>query len=117
MTAGSPPGTLARQDDDGCYYIVDRKKDMYISGGVNVYPREVEELLHRLPGVREAAVVGVPDDYWGEAGRAFLVLHPGASISADAVIAACKEKLAGLQGAAPTSRSSTPCRAMRRARC
>ncbi len=88
-------GDLAWQDEDGCYYIVDRKKDMYISGGVNVYPREVEELLFRLPGVREAAVVGVPDDYWGEAGRAFLVMQPGAAIAPEAVIAACKESLAG----------------------
>jgi fatty-acyl-CoA synthase len=60
-----------------------------------VYPREIEELLFRLPGVREAAVVGVPDDYWGESGRAFLVMQPGSAIAPDAVIAACKEKLAG----------------------
>jgi acyl-CoA synthetase (AMP-forming)/AMP-acid ligase II len=88
-------GDLAWQDEDGCYYIVDRKKDMYISGGVNVYPREVEELLFRLPGVREASVVGVQDDYWGEAGRAFLVMQPGSTIAPDAVIAACRENLAG----------------------
>jgi long-chain acyl-CoA synthetase len=88
-------GDLAWQDEDGCYYIVDRKKDMYISGGVNVYPREIEELLFRLPGVREAAVVGVPDDYWGETGKAFLVMNPGSAIAPDAVIAACKENLAG----------------------
>jgi fatty-acyl-CoA synthase len=83
------------QDDDGFYYIVDRKKDMYISGGVNVYPREVEELLFRLPGVQDAAVVGVADDYWGEVGRAFLVMRPGASISPEDVMAACKQGLAG----------------------
>ena len=88
-------GDLAWQDEDGCYYIVDRKKDMYITGGVNVYPREIEELLFRLPGVREAAVIGAPDDYWGEAGTAFLVLEPGASLSPDEVIAACKQSLAG----------------------
>ena len=88
-------GDLAWRDEDGCYYIVDRKKDMYISGGVNVYPREVEELLFRLPGVRDAAVVGVPDDYWGEAGKAFLVLDPGAKLPPEAVIAACKQSLAG----------------------
>jgi len=88
-------GDLAWRDEDGCYYIVDRKKDMYISGGVNVYPREIEELLFRLPGVRDAAVVGVPDPYWGEAGKAFLVLHDGATLDPDAIIAACKEKLAG----------------------
>jgi long-chain acyl-CoA synthetase len=88
-------GDLAWQDEDGCYYIVDRKKDMYISGGVNVYPREIEELLFRLHGVREAAVIGMPDDYWGEVGKAFLVLEPGATLSAEAVIDICKEKLAG----------------------
>jgi acyl-CoA synthetase (AMP-forming)/AMP-acid ligase II len=88
-------GDLAWQDEDGCYYIVDRKKDMYITGGVNVYPREVEELLFRLPGVREAAVIGTPDDYWGEAGKAFLVLEPDAVLEPEAVIAACKERLAG----------------------
>ena len=88
-------GDLAWQDDEGYCYIVDRKKDMYISGGVNVYPREIEELLFRLPGVREAAVVGVPDDYWGEAGKAFLVLEDSATLEAEAVIAACKQNLAG----------------------
>ena len=90
-------GDLAWQDGDGCYYIVDRKKDMYISGGVNVYPREIEELLVRLPGVREAAVVGVADEYWGETGKAFLVLEPGATLPPEAVVAACKEKLAGFK--------------------
>ena len=88
-------GDLARQDEDGCYYIVDRKKDMFISGGVNVYPRDIEECLFRYPGVRDAAVIGVPDAYWGEVGRAFLVLQDGAAIEADAVIAWCKERLAG----------------------
>lgn len=88
-------GDLAWRDEDGCHYIVDRKKDMYISGGVNVYPREIEELLFRLPGVRDAAVVGVADEYWGESGKAFLVLAPGAAVSPEAVIAACKAKLAG----------------------
>ena len=88
-------GDLARQDEDGCYYIVDRKKDMFISGGVNVYPRDIEECLFRYPGVCDAAVIGVPDAYWGEVGKAFLVTADGASIEADAVIAWCKEKLAG----------------------
>ena len=88
-------GDLAWQDEDGCTYIVDRKKDMYISGGVNVYPREIEELLFRLPGVRDAAVVGVADEYWGECGKAFLVLEPSATVAPETVFAACKEKLAG----------------------
>lgn len=88
-------GDLARRDEEGFLYLVDRKKDMYISGGVNVYPREIEELLFRLPGVKEAAVVGVPDDYWGEVGRAFVVLQPGAGITEESLLAACKESLAG----------------------
>ncbi len=88
-------GDLARQDDEGFFYLVDRKKDMYISGGVNVYPREIEEFLFRLPGVKEAAVVGVPDDYWGEVGRAFVVPQPGAALAAADLLAACKQSLAG----------------------
>jgi acyl-CoA synthetase (AMP-forming)/AMP-acid ligase II len=88
-------GDMARMDDEGFVYLVDRKKDMFISGGINVYPREIEEVLFRLPGVREAAVVGVPDDYWGEVGRAFIVAQPGAVIEPAAIIAACKERLAG----------------------
>jgi len=88
-------GDLARTDDEGYFYLVDRKKDMYISGGVNVYPREIEELLFRLPGVKEAAVVGVHDDYWGETGKAFIVMQPGATLAADELIAACKQNLAG----------------------
>jgi fatty-acyl-CoA synthase len=88
-------GDLAWQDEDGCYYIVDRKKDMYISGGVNVYPREIEEWLARLPGVREAAIVGVPDGYWGESGKAFLVMHPGSQLTPQTVIDFCRERLAG----------------------
>ncbi len=88
-------GDLARMDEEGFYYLVDRKKDMYISGGVNVYPREIEEFLFRVPGVKEAAVVGVPDDYWGEAGKAFIVIRPDANIAAEELIAACKNNLAG----------------------
>lgn len=88
-------GDMARTDEEGFIYLVDRKKDMFISGGVNVYPREIEELLFRLPGVQEAAVVGVADDYWGEAGKAFVVRKAGAALSEEAVVAACKERLAG----------------------
>lgn len=64
-------GDIARRDDDGFYYIVDRKKDMFISGGENVYPAEIEALLAKYPGVRELAVVGVPDQKWGEVGCVF----------------------------------------------
>ncbi len=88
-------GDLARMDDEGYVFLVDRKKDMYISGGVNVYPREVEEVLFRLPGVADAAVVGMPDDYWGEVGHAFIVTQPGATADEAALLAACKQTLAG----------------------
>jgi fatty-acyl-CoA synthase len=87
-------GDAARVDDDGYYYIVDRWKDMYISGGENVYPAEVEDALFRLNGVAEVAVIGVPDERWGEVGRAFIVQEAGADLSEDGVIAYCREQLA-----------------------
>ncbi len=68
-------GDLVRRDSEGFYYVVGRKKDMYKSGGENVYPPELEQVLRRLPGVREAAVIGVPDEKWGEVGKAFVVLE------------------------------------------
>lgn len=88
-------GDLARRDEEGYIYLVDRKKDVIISGGVNVYPREVEECLHAHPAIAEAAVVGVPDDYWGEAVKAFVVVSAGAVLDADAVLAYCTSRLAG----------------------
>ena len=71
-------GDVAVQDEDGYYYIVDRTKDMIISGGFNIYPREVEDALMSHPAVASAGVIGVPDDKWGEAVKAFVVLKPGA---------------------------------------
>ncbi|MFM2415928.1 MAG: hypothetical protein RL385_651 [Pseudomonadota bacterium] len=73
-------GDLGRRDASGHYYIVDRKKDMFISGGENVYPAEIEAHLFRIPGVREAAVVGVPDAHWGEVGHLVVVAEPGAQL-------------------------------------
>lgn len=70
-------GDLVRCDKEGFYYIVDRKKDMFISGGENVYPFEVESALYKHPAVAEAAVVGIPHEKWGEVGRAYVVLHKG----------------------------------------
>ena len=70
-------GDVAVQDEDGYYYIVDRIKDMIISGGFNIYPREVEDALMSHPAVASAAVIGVPDDKWGEAVKAFVVLKSG----------------------------------------
>jgi fatty-acyl-CoA synthase len=81
-------------DSEGFYYIVDRWKDMYISGGENVYPAEVENVLYQLPQVAEAAVVGVPSARWGEVGLAVLALKPGQTIDRDAVLAHCDGKLA-----------------------
>ena len=80
-------GDMARRDADGYLYIVDRSKDMIISGGFNVYPREVEDALSQHPAVASAAVVGVPDAKWGEAVRALVVLRPGASASAEELMA------------------------------
>lgn len=87
-------GDIGVRDEDGFYYIVDRAKDMYISGGENVYPAEVEEVLLELPQVRSCAVIGVPDERWGEVGKAFLELRPGQTISAEEVRAFCREHLA-----------------------
>jgi fatty-acyl-CoA synthase len=87
-------GDAARVDEDGYYYIVDRWKDMYISGGENVYPLEVEDALYRLNGVAECAVIGVPDARWGEVGRAFIVQEEGAGLTEERVIAHCREQLA-----------------------
>lgn len=89
-------GDVARCDSDGDYYIVDRWKDMYISGGENVYPAEVEQVLLEHPAVAEAAVVGIADPRWGEVGKAFVALRPDAA-AADAgeLREFCRQRLAG----------------------
>ena len=87
-------GDAARIDEEGFFYIVDRWKDMYISGGENVYPAEVENVLYQLPQVAEAAVIGVPSERWGETGLAVLVLKPGQTIEKNAVVGYCSERLA-----------------------
>jgi len=87
-------GDIGRMDEEGFVYIVDRKKDMIISGGENIYPREIEELLYHHPKIREAAVVGIPDPLWGESVKAFVVLKPGMSMSEEEVIEYCKSHLA-----------------------
>jgi fatty-acyl-CoA synthase len=74
-------GDIVRKDDEGYFYVVDRKKDMFISGAENVYPAEVEHFLYSHPAVAEAAVVGVPDPKWGEVGRAFIVLKKGSMVT------------------------------------
>lgn len=87
-------GDLAMMDDAGFIYIVDRKKDVIISGGENIYPREVEEVLLQHPGIADAAVVGTPDPTWGEAVHAFVVVRNGWHLREDDVVEHCKAKLA-----------------------
>lgn len=89
-------GDIAVEDEDGYLFIKDRIKDMYISGGENVYPAEVENALLDVPGVREAAVIGVPDEKWGETGRAFVVLFPDATgLAGRQIREHLKDRLAG----------------------
>ena len=84
---------LARRDDEGHIYIIDRKKDMVISGGINIYPREIEEVLFKHPAIADVAVTGVPDEKWGERLKAFVVTRPGNEIAEQDVIDFCKDKI------------------------
>jgi acyl-CoA synthetase (AMP-forming)/AMP-acid ligase II len=88
-------GDMARRDEEGFFYIVDRMKDMIITGGENVYSREVEEVLYRHPSVSEAAVVGLPDPKWGENVTAVVVLRPGTTATEAEIIAIARNSLAG----------------------
>ncbi|MRS01808.1 long-chain fatty acid--CoA ligase, partial [bacterium] len=87
-------GDIAQMDEDGYFYIVDRKKDMIIAGGFNIYPREVDEVLFQHPKVAEAISAGVPDAYRGETVKAFIVLKPGETATPEEIIVFCKQKLA-----------------------
>jgi len=87
-------GDVAIQDEDGYFFIVDRKKDMIIAGGFNIYPREIDEVLFQHPKVQEAVAVGIPDPYRGETVKAYIVLKPGEKATADEIIAFCRERLA-----------------------
>ncbi|UCE52971.1 MAG: long-chain fatty acid--CoA ligase [Desulfobacterales bacterium] len=87
-------GDLARMDENGDLYIVERKKDMFISGGENVYPAEVENAIYELPQIAEAAVIGVDDEKWGEVGRAVVVLKKGQRLTTEAIIDHLKGRLA-----------------------
>jgi fatty-acyl-CoA synthase len=87
-------GDLAYRDEDGCYYIAGRKKEMFKSGGENVYPLEVEAVLYGHPAIRDAAVFGVPSARWGEVGRAVVTLKPGRSATEKELIAWTREQLA-----------------------
>jgi long-chain acyl-CoA synthetase len=90
-------GDVAVMDAEGWFYIVDRKKDVIIASGFKVWPREVEDVLYRFPGVREAAIVGAPDAYRGETVVAFVSLSEGVSVAADQLIAFCREGLAAFK--------------------
>ena len=87
-------GDALRQDDEGYFYVVDRLKDIYISGGENVSPAEVENVLYQLDAISECAVVGVPDDRWQEVGRAYIALRPGAELNEEEIVAHCTRNLA-----------------------
>jgi fatty-acyl-CoA synthase len=85
-------GDVARQDEQGFLTIVDRKKDMIVSGGFNVFPREIEDVIATHPSVAAVAVVGAPDDKWGEAVTAVVVLRDGATLDTEELIALVKER-------------------------
>jgi acyl-CoA synthetase (AMP-forming)/AMP-acid ligase II len=86
-------GDVGRLDDDGYLFIEDRAKDMLITGGYNVYPREVENAIFKHPAVLETAVIGIPDDLWGESVKAFVVLKPGMQANEEDIISVCRENL------------------------
>jgi len=88
-------GDLAMRDDNEYYTIIDRKKDMYISGGENIYPNEIEQILYKHPAVKLCAVIGVPDPKWGEVGKAFIVLHEGKTATESDLRAHLQHHLAG----------------------
>ena len=86
-------GDMGQRDEDGYLYIVDRKKDIIITGAFNVYPKEVEDILYKHPAVAQAGVVGVPDEEWGEAIKAYVVLKPGQSTDAQTLMDFCRENM------------------------
>ena len=87
-------GDIGYMDDEGYLFIVDRKKDMIIAGGYNIYPRDIDEVLYGHPKIQEACAIGPPDPYRGETVKAFIVPKPGETLTEEEVIAYCKEKLA-----------------------
>ncbi|RPJ00715.1 MAG: long-chain fatty acid--CoA ligase, partial [Deltaproteobacteria bacterium] len=87
-------GDMGRYDERGFIYIVDRKKDMIVSGGENVYPREIEEVFYQHPSVKEVAIIGIPDPYWVERVHALVVLKEGATATTEELIDFCKGRIA-----------------------
>jgi acyl-CoA synthetase (AMP-forming)/AMP-acid ligase II len=90
-------GDIGFKDEQGYLYLVDRKKDLIISGGFNIFPGEVEQIIWTHPAVQDCAVIGVPDDKWGEAVTAVVELKPGMSLVEDDVISLCKERLGSIK--------------------
>ncbi len=90
-------GDLGKRDEDGYFYIVDRKKDMILVGGMNVYPSEIEVVLRQHPGVEQGAVVGVPDDIRGERVKAIVVRSQGSEVSATELTRYCRDRLANFK--------------------
>ena len=90
-------GDAGHFDENGFLYVVDRIKDMIISGGENIYPAEIENVLAAHPGVLEAAVIGVPDEKWGEVVKAFVVKRAGASLTSDEIIDYLRPNIAGFK--------------------
>jgi acyl-CoA synthetase (AMP-forming)/AMP-acid ligase II len=90
-------GDIGHLDAEGYLHITDRKKDMIITGGFNVYPSEVEQVIWGHPAVQDCAVIGIPDDQWGEAVKAVVELNSGQHVSAEELITLCKEKLGSVK--------------------
>ena len=90
-------GDLGYMDESGYFYVVDRKKDMIIAGGFNIYPRDVEEVLYEHPAIQECVVAGVPDPYRGETVKAYIVLKEGASVTEEELNTFCRENLAAFK--------------------
>lgn len=90
-------GDIGLKDADGFFYIVDRKRDMIISGGFNLYPSEIEQVIWSHPGVQDCAVIGVPDEKWGEAVKAVIELKTGQLVSPEEIISFCRERLGGMK--------------------
>jgi acyl-CoA synthetase (AMP-forming)/AMP-acid ligase II len=90
-------GDIGLKDADGFVYIVDRKRDMIISGGFNLYPSEIEQVIWGHPSVQDCAVIGVPDEKWGEAVKAVIECKPGQSVSPEEIMSFCRERLGGMK--------------------
>ena len=90
-------GDIACMDNDGYFFLVDRAKDMIVSGGTNVYPAEVECIIHQMEEIADVGVISVPDKKWGEQVKAVVVVKQGCSVSEEDIISFCKERLAGFK--------------------